>query len=233
MAGHQLPLPLTLPDCYRLERFLPGAEAVEAWTRVQAIREDEARFAFIWGAEATGKTHLLRGMAAAVGGTFLDLADLREEAGAAGVAPDDLLSGLPGAGLVALDGLEAVAGDDAWEAAVFHLYNEVDAGGGKLIAAARANPNSLGLVRPELRSRLHWGGVFPLGRLSDEERLEALQKQAAGRGIALKAPVGRFLLRHYSRNMHRLMAALASLDEAALAQRRALTIPFVKARLGL
>lgn len=233
MAGQQLPLPLSLPDCHRLERFVPGIEAGEAWTRIQALRAGRERFAFLWGEAGSGKTHLLQGLAAAVSGAYLDLAALREEALTAGVPPEGLLSGLAGAGLVALDRLEAVAGEDAWEAAVFHLYNELDASGGKLVVAARANPNSLGLVRAELRSRLHWGGAFPLGRLSDEERLAALQEQAQGRGLVLKAAVGRFLLRHYSRNMHHLMAALADLDEAALAERRALTIPFAKARLGL
>jgi DnaA family protein len=232
-VAQQLPLPLALPDCHRLERFVPGAEAAEAWQRVQALRAGRERFGFLWGGEGTGKTHLLQGLAAAAGGAYLELAALQSEAQAAGVPPAQLLAGLSGAGLVALDGLEAVAGIDAWETAVFHLYNELDAEGGQLLIAARANPNSLGLLRSELRSRLHWAGVFPLGRLSDEERLAALQQQARGRGLQLKAAVGWFLLRHYSRNMHHLMAALAELDEAALAERRALTIPLVKAHLGL
>lgn len=233
MTGHQLPLPLALPDCYRLERFVPGAEAGEAWVRIQDMQAGRERFAFLWGGEGVGKTHLLRGVVAAVSGVYLDMAALREESASAGVPPTGLLAGLGRADLLALDRLEAVAGEDEWEAAVFHLYNDVDAGGGRLLVAARANPNSLGLVRSELRSRLHWGGAFPLGRLTDEERLKALQRQAQGRGVELKAAVGRFLLRHYSRNMHRLMSVLSELDAAALAERRAVTIPFVKARLGL
>jgi DnaA family protein len=75
--------------------------------------------------------------------------------------------------------------------------------------------------------------VFPLGRLTDEECLAALQGHAAARGLELRPEVGRYLLRHYSRSMHGLIQALDELDAAALAERRRLTIPFVKDRLAL
>ncbi|HKJ70950.1 MAG TPA: DnaA regulatory inactivator Hda [Gammaproteobacteria bacterium] len=232
MAG-QLPLVLDRPDRHRLELFQPGTEGREAWQRVQAVVRGEVRFAFLWGASGSGKTHLLEGAARAGGGTYWELSALRREAAAAGVSPEALLASGPGDGLTALDGLEAVAGDADWEAAVFHLYNRINEEGGRLLAAAAVNPNSLGLVREELRSRLHWGGSFPLGRLSDDERLAALRGHAEARGLDLRDEVGRFLLRYYSRSMHQLMAALERLDAAALAERRRLTVPFVKARLGL
>jgi DnaA family protein len=232
MAG-QLPLVLDRPDRHRLAYFHPGADGREAWDRVQALLAGEVRFAFLWGPSGAGKTHLLEGAARAAGGTYWELAALRREAATAGLDPETLLAAAPAGTLVALDGLEAVAGDAAWEAAVFHLYNRINEEGGRLLAAAATNPNSLGLVREELRSRLHWGGSFPLGRLSDDERLAALQGHAEARGLALKDEVGRYLLRYYSRNMHQLMAALERLDAAALAERRRLTVPFVKAQLGL
>jgi len=232
MAG-QLPLVLDRPDRHRLAYFHPGADGREAWDRVQALLAGEVRFAFLWGPSGAGKTHLLEGAARAAGGTYWELAALRREAETAGLDPETLLAAAPAGTLVALDGLEAVAGDAAWEAAVFHLYNRINEEGGRLLAAAATNPNSLGLVREELRSRLHWGGSFPLGRLSDDERLAALQGHAEVRGLALKDEVGRYLLRYYSRNMHQLMAALELLDAAALAERRRLTVPFVKAQLGL
>lgn len=232
MAG-QLPLVLDRPDRHRLELFQVGAEGREAWERVQALVRGDVRFAFVWGGSGAGKTHLLEGAARAGGGIYWELTALRREAAAAGVPPEALLAAGSGVGLVALDGLEAVAGDAEWEAAVFHLYNRLDEEGGRLLAAATVNPNSLGLVREELRSRLHWGGSFPLGRLSDDERLAALQGHAEARGLSLKDEVGTYLLRYYSRNMHQLMAALERLDAAALAERRRLTVPFVKAQLGL
>jgi DnaA family protein len=232
VAG-QLPLVLDRPDRHRLELFRPGAEGAEAWQRVQALVRGDLRFAFLWGGSGSGKTHLLEGAARAAGGTYWELGAVRREAGAAGVDPETLLASGPGDGLTALDGLEAVAGDAAWEAAVFHLYNRINEEGGRLLAAAADNPNALGLVREELRSRLHWGGSFPLGRLDDAERLAALQGHAEARGLTLKDEVGTYLLRDYSRNMHQLMAALERLDTAALAERRRLTVPFVKAQLGL
>lgn len=232
MAG-QLPLVLDRPDRYRLERFLPGAEGREAWDRVQAVLAGRERFAFVWGEDGSGKTHLLEGASRAGEGTYLNLGAMRREVEAAGLGPETVLGPGIHAGLVALDEMEAVAGDPAWEAAVFHLYNQLNEEGGRLLAAATANPNSLGLVREELRTRLLWGGCYALGRLSDEERLAALRLHAEARGLELREEVGGFLLRHFSRNMHRLVAALERLDAATLAERRRLTIPFVKARLGL
>ncbi|MFA9459420.1 DnaA regulatory inactivator Hda [Thiohalorhabdus methylotrophus] len=232
MAG-QLPLVLDRPDRHRLELFEPGEAGREAWSRVQAVVRGEERFVFIWGERGSGKTHLLEGAARAAGGSYLDLASMHGEVSAAGLDPERVLDPGLAPGLVALDGVEAVAGDDAWEAAVFHLYNQVNEEDGRLLAAANANPNSLGLLREELRTRLHWGGSYLLGRLADGERLEALRRHAEARGLTLKDEVGRFLLRHYSRNLHQLVAALEQLDAAALAERRRLTVPFVKARLGL
>lgn len=232
MAG-QLPLVLARPDRHRLELFRPGAGAGEAWRRVRALVAGEVRFAFLWGESGSGKTHLLEGAAREGGGAYWELAAVRGEAAAAGIAPETVLASGGGGGLVALDGLEAVAGDPAWEAAVFHLYNRINEEGGRLLAAATGNPNSLGLVREELRSRLNWGGCFPLGRLTDAERLAALQAHAEARGLTLKDEVGTFLLRRYSRSLHQLVGALERLDTAALAERRRLTVPFVKAQLGL
>ncbi|MFP4560130.1 MAG: DnaA regulatory inactivator Hda [Thiohalorhabdus sp.] len=232
MAG-QLPLVLDRPDAHRLELFEPGAECREAWSRVRAVTEGRERFAFLWGEAGSGKTHLLEGAAREAGGTYLDLASMREEVTAAGLDPEQVLDPGLGPGLVAVDGLEAVAGEDAWEQAVFHLYNQVNEEGGRLLAAARTSPGALGLCREELRTRLSWGGSYPLGRLTDAERLGALRRHAEARGLDLKAEVGGFLLRHYSRSLPALVAALERLDAAALAERRRLTVPFIKARLGL
>ena len=229
----QLPLVLDRPEWHRLDRFLPGAEGREAWERVQAVLAGQERFAFLWGESGSGKTHLLEGAARESGGTYLELNAMRREVAAAGLEPEAGLDMGMGPGLVALDGLDAIAGEDAWETAVFHLYNQINEEGGSLLAAATGNPNSLGLGREELRTRLLWGGSYPLGRLSDEERQAALRLHAEARGLALREEVGAFLLRHYSRNMHELVAALERLDTAALAERRRLTIPFVKAQLGL
>ncbi len=216
-----------------MDLFLPGAAGREAWERVQGWVAGELRFVFLWGETGSGKTHLLEGAVQALDGTYLDLGAMRREVAKAGLEPEAILGLGGGPRLLALDRLEDVAGDPTWEAAIFHLYNQVSEEGGRLLAAARANPSSLGLARPELRTRLDWGGSCPLGRLTDPERQAALKGHARVRGLELREEVARFLLRRYSRNMHRLVAAMERLDRAALAEGRRLTVPFVKAQLGL
>lgn len=229
----QLPLDLERPERHRLELFHPGAGVREAWERVLAVAEGQARFGYLWGGPGTGKTHLLEGASRTGSGIYLDLAAARSEIAEAGWEPEGLIAALPAGALVALDNLDAVAGDPAWETALFHLFNRLSEEGGRFLAASEANPNRLGLAREELRSRLLWGGSFRLTRLTDDERLGAIQAHAEARGLELRDAVGAFLLRHYPRNMHQLMAALERLEESARAEQRRLTLPFVKARLGL
>lgn len=229
----QLPLDLERPERHRLELFHPGAGVREARDRVLAVAEGRTRFAFLWGVSGSGKTHLLEGAARAGSGVYLDLAAARSEIAEAGWEPEGLIAALPAGTLVALDDLDAVAGEPAWEAALFHLFNRLNEEGGRFLAAAEANPNRLGLEREELRSRLLWGGSFRLARLADDERLAAIKTHAHARGLELPDAVGAFLLRYYPRNMHQLMAALERLEGSARAERRRLTLPFVKARLGL
>jgi len=205
----------------------------EARDRVLAVAEGRARFAFLWGSPGSGKTHLLEGAARAGSGVYLDLAAARSEIAQAGWQPEGLVTALPAGALVALDELDAVAGEPAWETALFHLFNRLNEEGGRFLAAAEANPNRLGLAREELRSRLLWGGSFRLARLTDEERLAAIKAHAEARGLALQDAVAAFLLRHYPRNMHQLVAALERLEGSARAEQRRLTLPFVNARLGL
>ncbi len=218
----QLPLGITLSDSATFDNFYAGDNAAA----LHSVRSGVEPFVYLWGTNGTGRTHLLQAAcqgAAAAGATavYLPLAQHTE------LSPG-LLEGLETTQLVCLDDVHAIAGLDAWELALFHLYNRLRDSESRLLAAADRAPGALPLGLADLRSRLVWGPVFQLHALGDADKLAALQLRARRRGLELPAEVGEYLLRRCPRDTHSLFALLDSLDRAALAAQRRLTIPFVR-----
>jgi DnaA family protein len=98
---------------------------------------------------------------------------------------------------------------------------------------ANVIPKSLGLVLPDVVSRLSWGIVLQLQLLTDDEKLRVLVMRAERRGMTLSEEVGKFILTHCPRRMTTLFSALDALDKVSLATQRKLTIPFVKTVLEI
>lgn len=221
----QLPLGIRLRDGNTFGNFVagPNDEAL-AYLQTQ-LRGGVA--VYVWGEGGTGKTHLLQAAChqAADEGlrtAYIPLGSWRELSVA-------LLEGLEAADLVCIDDIAAIAGHQAWEAALFHLYNRLRDAGGTLLVSGSLPPASLPLELPDLRSRLAWGMVFQLRALDDEEKLAGLRQRARARGLELPEKVGRYLLQRCPRDMATLFRLLETLDQASLAAQRRLTIPFVRA----
>lgn len=189
------------------------------------------RCLYLWGAPGCGKSHILQACCQALHllqpAIYLPLALLQEWGPQA-------LEGLEDQGLICLDDIGAIAQNADWEEALFHLYNKMkDRGKGGLIISGDQPPASLNLALADLRSRLAWGLVIQIKELSDEEKINTLIKNALKRGFELPKNVAQFLVTRCSRNMHDLHQLLNRLDYASLAAQRKITIPFVKATLGI
>lgn len=221
----QLPLRMQLRDSARFESFVPGANGEAC-----AVLADPAgpRVAWLWGRAGTDKTHLLQAACAASGargGTaaWFDLA---------AAPPVAVLEGCEALDLVCLDGLEHVAGDSAWNSAMFRLHTLLQDGSGRLVVASVAAPASLAFTLPDLRSRLLAGSVHQLEELDEAGLCEALQLRAAARGLELSEDAALYLVHRLPRSTHALFAVLEQLDEASLAAQRKLTIPFLREQIG-
>jgi DnaA family protein len=180
----------------------------------------------VWlcGPAGSGKTHLLQAACRAAheknaASMYVSLRD-------ADVHADQLL-GAEQLGLVALDDVDAVAGNDAWEARLFSVFNEFHARGG-LLLAARSAPAAIRFHLGDLASRAAGAIVYRLQALDDEQQLEALLEHARRRGFELDAATARFLQGRVQRGMTELCQWLDRLDRASLAAQRRLTIPFVR-----
>lgn len=129
---------------------------------------------------------------------------------------------------VCIDDVDVIAGNRAWEEALFHFYNRARDNKLSLLVSAKHPPKQINYVLPDLQSRLSNGLVLEIKNLPDAEKKQALQMRAGLRGINLSDEVSNYLIHHYSRNMRDLFMVFEKLDQASLAAKRRLTTPFVK-----
>jgi len=219
----QMALPLQLQDHAVFESFWPaGNDALLAYL-IDLCARGSSPGCWIWGAAATGKTHLLQAVCERSGdrSVYLPLA-LFVEAG------PEALHGLENRQFICLDDIDTVAGDPEWEQALFGLCNQAQDSGGILVISGEATARECGFGLKDLESRFTRLPPFHLQPLADSDRVKALQLRAKLRGLDLPQETANYLLTHIKRDMASLYALLDKLDLEALKAQRRLTIPFVK-----
>ena len=219
----QLALPLQLADHAVFASFhASGNETLVATLQALAAGEP-GQGCWLWGAGATGKTHLLQAVCDSAGDQSIYL-----PLGMLAAAGPGILEGLADRPIVCIDDIDVVAGDSDWELALFSLYNALQDIGGQLVASAAAAPRECGFGLADLASRLSRLPVFQVHALDEADRAAALQLRAGHRGIDLPDDTAVYLLRRVPRDMASLYALLDRLDLEALRAKRRLTIPFVR-----
>ena len=226
-AAAQLPLRLVLSSGRRFENFeatSANAELLDAVRRV-AARRTPGRVLIV-GDAGSGKSHLLEAAcaAASAGGDAVAFAPMRDWRS----QRVDAVRGLGRAELVCIDDVDAIAGDRAWEEALFALVEESTSRSTRMLVSAVATPSNVPFALADLRSRLSAATLYRLRELDDESRAKALRRHAGGRGIEIPDEVVGYVLTRYRRDMTSLMALLDRLDHHSMASQRRLTVPFVR-----
>jgi DnaA family protein len=223
--GPQLPLALRYPPDQRFESFIaPPEGALPALSALATT--NGADWVYLAGASRTGKTHLALAVCAAAEqhgrrAVYLPLA-------AAAGRLREALDALDGNDVVALDGLDAIAGGREDEVALFDFHNRVRASGVNVLYTARSIPDDIGLGLPDLRSRLQQCLRLMLDPLDDEGRRDVLRDRAQRRGLVLEDAALDWLLTRTDRDLGALVALLDRLDRASLAAQRRITVPFLR-----
>jgi DnaA-homolog protein len=126
------------------------------------------------------------------------------------------------------DDVQVIAGLDDWENRLFTLWQRSVENGSTMLFAARESPSQVQYALPDLKSRLSSSAIFAVRELNDEEQLEALYLRARLRGFELPPETARYLQRRFPRDMRSLCEVLDTLDDAAFAAQRRITVPFIK-----
>lgn len=227
--GPQLPLALRYPPDQRFESFIAPPEG--AVLALQALAaEPHADWVYLSGATRTGKTHLALAACAAAEQQRRRAAYLPMAAAAGRLR--DALDALEGHDVVALDGVDAIAGTREDEVALFDFHNRARTSGLNVLYTARGIPDEIGLVLPDLRSRLQQCLRVALHPLDDDGRRDVLRDRAQRRGLVVEDAALDWLLTHTDRDLGALVALLDRLDRASLAAQRRVTVPFLRQALG-
>lgn len=208
-APRQLPLPLPLAISSARADLIADASNAEALAWLDRPAEWPLHRLALYGPAGTGKSHMLRALAAERGWRLVR-----------GVALTDEVA-LANASGTALDEAEA-----APETALFHLINRAAETRAPLILAARAPPARWPVALPDLASRLNATLAVGLAPPSDALCAALLAKHLADRQLRLAPDVAAFLLARLPREAAAISAAVAALDAAALAAGAAITRPF-------
>ena len=155
----------------------------------------------------------------------------RERSGARPVDADDIAAA-PG-GVTRgephhlIDPAYAIADQEAF----LHLYNRVADTGGTLLLTAATAPSRWSLTLPDLTSRLRAAPIATIGQPDDALLGAVLVKMFSDRQLGVPPEVIAFLLVRMERSFAAARSLVEQLDRRALAEKRALTVPFVRSVL--
>ena len=223
----QLQLDVSREDPCVFDNFYNGSNAdVVSALRSVIGREGGPPF-WLWGAPATGKTHLLLACVRAATDQGLSSAYLPAHAG----FKPDALDALRKIDLLCIDDANRIAGAPPVEEAMGALCRELERRGSRLVLAAASTPRGAGFQRDGMRTRLASGQIWKLHPLTDEERLEAVRLRVRSRGINLPEATARFLMRRVRRNPRDVFILVDRLAALAASHSKQLTVPFVRLAL--
>lgn len=223
----QLTLNVGMRDGQRFRSFFATPENAELLSVLKSLDSANLTQVFLWGEAQAGKSHLLQACCELYYSQGLMAAYLPLARFAAGGIP--MLEGLEHKDFIAIDDLDAVIGDKAWEMALMRLINQCRANNQRLLLAARTNPRTMECALPDLASRLLWGPSYRVTPLQGGQAIQAMVWRARQRGFDLPEHVIKYIERHYARDMATLMALLERLDNASLTHGRKITREFVRA----
>jgi DnaA-homolog protein len=235
----QFALDISRPPKASLDNFLPGKDLalitslrdlVHHWAGKKsggAPNPLNERWIYWWGAEGSGRSHLLAALNNAAEQFGIESFPLSPSEPISWVRLEEKMSILR-----ELDTPSVITDVDCLDerlvAALFRILNGVQASKAiHIFMAGKAAPANLEL-REDLRTRLGWGLIYQTHLLDDDEKIQALEQAAQARGLVLSPDVLPWLLNRFYRDMPNLMALMDALDSYSLETKRAVTLPLVR-----
>jgi len=218
----QLVLPLGLDESYRFENFIPGENTftVDYLSSLHALPMSTS--VYLYGPSGSGRSHLLQAVCHQFESQSCTYIPIRLEDD-----PNRLLS-MENYNCIALDDVDKIAGDAAWEEALFHLYNRAQINQSRLLLSSSLSPLQLNYQLQDLISRYRSALCLTLKPLTELELIELFGLRAKQKGLLLNEELIRFIFSKMPRDVRSLMNFLEKIEHATLEHQRRITIPFLK-----
>ena len=219
MTEAQLPLDLGHHPALSEGDFLVAPCNAEAHAWLELWPNWPGPASVVFGPAQCGKTHLAHLFAARSGAVTIAAAALS-------VADPPRLLGQ--ARVVVVEDCDR---DGLDEAALFHLINLVKESGAYLLLTSREAPPRWRLALADLRSRLNAMPALAIKPPDDSVLAAILVKLFADRQVRITEEVVTYLLGRMERSFAAAAGLVERLDRAALAGRRAVTVPLARSVL--
>lgn len=215
----QLPLDFVTRPAMGREDFLIGSENKEAVGWIDAWPNWPAPALILGGPAACGKSHL---------------AAVWCERTKAHNVHDDLLLNASAEEIIGdhdyllLDGVDPWIGDVAIETTIFHLYNMIKESGRSMMITMRSSPTQLDFALKDLASRLRAAPLATIYPPGDDLLGSILIKQFYDRQLTVSTDVIQYILPRMERSFAAARDIVEYADKAALAQKRAVSVPLMR-----
>ena len=214
----QLPFDFALRPALGREDFMVAPCNAEAVQWVERWPDWPGVALVIAGPNGAGKTHLAQVFRHLSGAPETTLEDLRDK------TPGDVLAEHTA---LVLEDVEAFIAAGL-EEALFHLFNLAREHGAHLLMTAESAPARWAMGLKDLSSRLKTAQVAAISPPDDALLTALIVKQFTDRQLRVDQDVLSYMLTRMDRSFAGVRDLVRAIDEAALAEKRAITIPLVK-----
>lgn len=241
----QLPFDFSVSEKFTFSNFLVSAKNAEIVKLLENIDTFNEHLAFIWGNSGVGKSHLLQALCHEHEYEMKDEEDSKTKDAEPQkshclylpmqkikVFGPEVFNSLHHMDVICIDDFDSVTGDNEWEESLFEFFNRSREEGVKLIVSANNPPRGVDFSLPDLASRMSWGVIYQLFELNDDEKISALDRRAREKNMPMNNEVLQYIYMRHSRDLQSLLSVLDKLDQLSLAEKRRLTIPFIKQVMG-
>ena len=218
MTARQIPFDFEHRPALGGEDFLIAPSNAEAIGWVERWPDWPGPVLVISGPEGAGKTHLAHVFQAQSGAKTVTADDLSKQ-NADGV--------LAGAKALVLEDVEAFLAQGLAEE-ILHLYNLSREEGLKVLMTATQPPARWGIELKDLSSRLNTAPVAEISPPDDALLTALIVKQFADRQLNIDADVLNYMMTRMDRSFTGVRRLITAVDEEAMVQKRAITVPLVR-----
>ena len=111
---------------------------------------------------------------------------------------------------------------------LFHLFNQIQEGGGSLLISARSAPARWSISLNDLRSRINASQSVSISPPDDELLAAVLLKHFSDRQLRVGADVIMYAVKRIERSFRAISKLVENLDHLSLTTRREITVPLVR-----